>query len=551
MSESLIKGIIQSAELAELLSGVEIVLMDCDGAEKKRSESDSNGGWQISKPQAGDSLFFSKSGYISKTFTGTQIPEVVRLLDDRLIGYQDKLWFQPGENVSVYVHSSVSYKATLYRHGVKKVPVISFDRLSSSIQQIPDGFFVDSGINWKESFSYSIPVDVKPGLYSILLVDDNQSSFAIPMVVSTPCDNKTNNKLMVLASTSTWQAYNIWGGRSRYLNFEHCESDQQSKKPDTFSFKKLYIQFVRLVKKVLPNKLILLIRYYFNTSPEQALPWMFDRLSIRRPFTNCDLEGDKWDEPFINHLAGGEWRVLAWLERQGIEYNIMSCWELQNKPEMLKGNSALLISTHCEYWSCDMFKVVKQYHESNGLWIINLGGNTMFREIEHYDDGSLRLVSTSFKNSCSDETKLIGVRFTDLDYGTCAPYKAVDANHWVFDGADLNANANIFGENSLNRSISPINKRTNPGRPAQGGGLVGQGASGWETDKLSISAPKDFRLVAKGTNPDGGADMIVREPLSDRGGVFSASSIVFGGSLGVDPVCSKIVENVLSRCLKG
>jgi len=550
MSEPVINGLIKSAELATNLSDVLLVLVDSSGIEKEKSRSDRNGRWQITGPGPGESLRFSKTGFVTKTFSNSKIPDIIRLLDDRLIGYQNKLWFQPGENVEVQVHSAFRYKAILYRHGVEKLPVIRILDLSSQIQQVPDGYFVDTGIAWEKSFSYLIPENAKPGLYSLMLENDNQEYFAIPMIVSSPYSKVTGNKLLVLASTTTWQAYNIWGGRSRYLNYEIDNDEQSVKKTATSWVKRLYILLVRMVKKLLPNNAILLIRQFFNTRPEKVEPWMFERLSIRRPFTNCDLEVSDWKEPFINHLAGGEWRILAWLEKTGIDYDIVSCWELEYRPEIMKNHKAILFSTHCEYWSCEMFNNVKKYHEKEKLWIINLAGNTMFRQIEHFKDGSLRFVSSLFNKSCSDETKLIGVRFTDLDYGTCAPYKAMDINHWVFSGTNVDSDNNIFGEQSLNRGVFSTDPQTNTGRPAQGGSLTGNGASGWETDKVSITAPGDFKLVAKGMNPDGGADMVVREPSSDRGGVFSASSIVFGGSLGIDSVCSKVVENVLKKCLK-
>ena len=48
----------------------------------------------------------------------------------------------------------------------------------------------------------------------------------------------------------------------------------------------------------------------------------------------------------------------------------------------------------------------------------------------------------------------------------------------------------------------------------------------------------------------GGADMIVREPAGTRGGMFTASSITFGGSLLIDPVTSGIVKNAIAQALK-
>src|ERR1019366_6701557 len=90
-----------------------------------------------------------------------------------------------------------------------------------------------------------------------------------------------------------------------------------------------------------------------------------------------------------------------------------------------------------------------------------------------------------------------------------------------------------------------------PSRPGESPGLDGHGASGWETDKLSDTAPRDITVIAKGLNPFGGADMVVREPQGSRGGMFSASSITFGGSLLVDGVASQLVKNVLARAMEG
>jgi hypothetical protein len=261
------------------------------------------------------------------------------------------------------------------------------------------------------------------------------------------------------------------------------------------------------------------------------------------------LEFDDWKEPFTNHLGGGEWRLLAWLEENSFEYDIVSGAELHFNPSILSSYKAVVFSTHCEYWSCTMYKAVKSAHEKNGLWIINISGNTMYRQIEFYDDGATRCVSLLFAKTCADETKLLGVRFTNDDYGTCAPYIALIPDHWLFKNTLINGNNRIFGEKSLNQHTPTDIDDRNPGRPSANEPLKGQGASGWETDKLSSTAPRDFIVVAKGMNPDGGADMVVREPNGSRGGVFSASSIVFGASLSIDPVCSAVVKNLLNRVI--
>ena len=90
---------------------------------------------------------------------------------------------------------------------------------------------MESGLSWVPDVFLLNPPNVKPGLYSLLLESDNQHKFAIPFIVSTPKTNYgKDSKLLVLASTNTWQSYNLWGGRSRYRNFEEgCSSDFMDK----------------------------------------------------------------------------------------------------------------------------------------------------------------------------------------------------------------------------------------------------------------------------------------------------------------------------------
>jgi hypothetical protein len=197
-----------------------------------------------------------------------------------------------------------------------------------------------------------------------------------------------------------------------------------------------------------------------------------------------------------------------------------------------------------------MYAGLKKHHQDNGLWILNLSGNTMYREIEFYDDGSTRCVSLSFAHSCDDESKILGVRFTEDDLSTCAPYKIIKPDHWVFKNISDIKKSDVFGEISLNRSTPKKYSRYDPGRPGDRVGLVGSGASGWETDKRSRTAPKDLVLLAKGLNKNGGADMVIREPHGTRGGMFSASSITFGGCLLIDSVASELTKNVISKALR-
>lgn len=539
-------GKILGAELAAPIAGARVTFKNQEQSSVHQAISREDGYWCLETDEYEGLLHFSAQGFVDKHIPVKDCPNVVRLLEDNLIGYQDKLWFNPGEKVNAYIHSSNSYEAKLFRHGLKKECVLDCGKQCSFIQSIPNGFFVDNGVEWEPTLKYTIPYNARPGLYSLLLSSKEDEEFAIPMIVSTPSkSHNSRSKLLVLASTNNWLSYNIWGGRSRYRNFENQSSD------DFIGIDKpaLKSRLKSLIASILPVTVKEFIKHTLLKKSLEAKAWQFHRLSIKRPFTNCALEQNTVFAPFTNHLAAGEWRVLAWLEREGFEYDIISGYELHNNPDLVSKYKALIFSTHCEYWSRKMYEGVLKYHNNNGLWIINISGNTMYREVDFYKDGSHRCTSLRFSRSVADEAQLLGVRFSMSDYSTCAKYKITAPLHWAFKGIPVNPKFPYFGGMSLNQNTTKKTKRYDPGRPGLLNGLQGLGASGWETDKIANNAPSDMKLIAKGCNKSGGANMVVREPRGSRGGMFTASSLVFGGALLIDEVASMLVNNILERAL--
>ena len=217
-------GIVCSAETCFPLAQVQIEVTATNGGQKSL-ESDALGKWQIADLNSEEIIRFQKSGYVMKEYRATELPTKIRLLEKQLIGYQSKLWFQPGETIDVFIHSPQKYSARLCRHGETRERVLFLGEFPPQQQQVPDGNFVESGLDWSRSFTYQLPSDARPGLYSLLLRSEGSYDFAIPFVVSTPPSERgKSSKLLVLASTNNWQAYNIWGGRSRYRNLEANDS---------------------------------------------------------------------------------------------------------------------------------------------------------------------------------------------------------------------------------------------------------------------------------------------------------------------------------------
>jgi hypothetical protein len=250
------------------------------------------------------------------------------------------------------------------------------------------------------------------------------------------------------------------------------------------------------------------------------------------------------------HLAPAEWRLLAWLERERLDYDYYAETQLHFGQLDLDAYRVLIISTHPEYWSRQMYDRVKSWVFERGGRLVYLGGNGLNCDVEFVDEQTCiyrneddrrmrkanegaayrdRPLESRFHMRHESEASLVGVVYDDRAIMTAAPYRVVDAGHWVFEGTGLRDGI-LFGQASLHERV--------PG-----------GASGHETDKMSKSSPAGTRLLAKGTNPnEGGAEIVIVEPAG-RGAIFSVGSINWVSSVLVDEAVSQVTRNVMVKFL--
>jgi N,N-dimethylformamidase len=480
----------------------------------------------------------AKSGYGSKASTVEIGPQPIqfRLLADGLLGYMWPKWVRAGEVAEYRIHAIEQYQLTLWRYGIEKefVSMISWideHGPQANRQILPDADFTQTGVKWNSDGYPARPTIIAPdrsGLYYLWARTPSGRAFSFPWVVA-PAAPKA--RIAVLASTNTWNAYNSFGGRSNYINADR-----------------------------LPNTPVVNARQDLDRY-NKALPfgvWRpnddeFRPLSFDRPEPNNHL----FDDPQVSApvqgrvqcgQAPGEWRLYGWLEREGFEYDLYGEGHLHDGLLPLDSYRVLIIAVHPEYWSREMYLAVKKWVFERGGTLMYLGGNGLNCEIVFSKDGSMRCLShlhslhgemggkagdgsieyeSRMHRTLESEANLLGVVCTETGIMTAAPYRVIDASHWIFTGTGLN-NGDLFGKETLHERI--------PG-----------GASGHETDKRSASSPSNTALLAKGTNPDNGGSEIVMHEREHGGTVFSVGSITWCAALFVDENVSKITRNVLNR----
>ncbi len=234
------------------------------------------------------------------------------------------------------------------------------------------------------------------------------------------------------------------------------------------------------------------------------------------------------------HLPFEEKLLLAWLEQNNYAYDVITEYDLHKQPSLLKSYKTLVLNSHSEYWSKPMHDGFLSF-VNNGGNVLNLSANSLYwkvavkdKQIEVRKDYSRHTFVNEpgglWRNLSRPESRYLGVAYTRSGYGTFKPYKVTNAGHWIFKNTGLR-NGDLIGS----------------------AGVGNQSASGWETDKRTGYTPSNTVLLAKGTNPDnGGAEMVYYDTPSG-GGVFSAGSLTFTGSLAEDVKLAQVVKNVLGR----
>lgn len=474
----------------------------------------------------------AKPGFGSKRVTMTVDPHApyhFRLLSDCLLGYPWPKWVRSGEQAEFRVHSPEAYEIELWRYGqhkelCRKLGWYDEHGPRATVQITPDGDYTRTGVEWNKH-GYASPhhkqkvtAPDRSGLYYFHARTKSGAFFSFPWVVA---PDTPRQPLAVLASNITWNAYNAFGGRSNYINADAL--------PPTPTV----------------NARLELHRY---TNPDHAnyASDTYAPLSFERPeLINLVPENEQATNPIEGrtacHLAPAEWRLLAWLEREGFGYDYYGETQLNSGVLNLNDYRVLIISTHPEYWSRKMYFDLKSWVQERGGKLLYLGGNGLNCEVEFLDDFTITVHNGKERDNekngmesrlhprVESEANLLGVVFTATGIMTGAPFRVTNSSHWAFEGTGLKT-GDVFGEKSLHMRC--------PG-----------GASGHETDKVSKSSPKNVVKLARGMNPDdGGADLSMYETAS-QGAVFSAGSISWPASILVDDAVSRITKNVLTRFL--
>jgi len=416
-------------------------------------------------------------------------------------GYVWPLSAAPGEELKFFA-SGLAESVTIARHSTDAEGKVTHQPVASPTYQ---STFQKTnlqpwanGAGWKESFSVTVQDCWKPGIYSARFRSVQGADSYATFVVKPSGQGAPKSKVLVIANTNTWNAYNPWGGRGKY------------------------------------------------TVPAAA------RTSFLRPNPPAAPVGET-SEP--HHLARAEIWVTGFLDQSNIAFDVYTDADFDAGIPNLLQYEKIIIDTHPEYWSAKMYGNLVGYL-NNGGSLISLGGNSLYENAEFIADGTGLMflngiengprTAALLRNLGMPERSLLGVA-TEACAVDAAPYAVLKSSHPIFFGTNLVDGA-LIGAKGLSTRGGRYPSGAASGwetETSSGPGAMAQGCSGLSPMAPSSTLPGGLITLAKGTNSGTtGAEMIY---YSHPGGgfVYAVGSLTFPGALAIDPTLQQMVRNAI------
>lgn len=302
--------------------------------------------------------------------------------------YTNKLSYLPGELVQFHVNTSAkNFSLEIIKDGANPITVFKKENIPGKWQDTPKDCSV-KGCGWDALFEWTIPDDWDSAGYMVLAKAKNEAGEQVTQehfFIVLPKHPGKDKKMVLVAATCTWQAYNDWGGSSYYEGMYGENGDLYAPILSTQRpFGKGFI-------KVPPNA---------PRVPHDFIPppgWIPELI----PFTWAFANG------YSKYYAAAGWALyeklfVEWAEKNGYEFDIITQDELHKQPDILNNYKCAAFVGHDEYWSWEMRDTVDAFTEAGGK-IARFAGN-FFWQVRYEDDGKTMVC---YKYLAQDEDPIL------------------------------------------------------------------------------------------------------------------------------------------------
>ncbi|KAK5273276.1 hypothetical protein LTR96_002908 [Exophiala xenobiotica] len=293
--------------------------------------------------------------------------------------YSDQRVYSPGEVVHLHVSSNIStVRIRIYRDGLTQETYNIAEDVAVSFQTIPDRAY-EVGCSWPISSSWTIPKDAKSGGY---VVEVSDGSIATPRLLGhhffiIRADTHAPHTIALVAATSTWTAYNDFGGANHYFG---VNAGRPRGRSPILSTLRPWARGQIWLPPGVP-------RIVNETRPTAPGPARYEFVE------SAYMNG------YNKYYASAGWATFerpfcVWAERNGYDIDILTQDELHENPAALDSYKCVVFIGHDEYWSLKMRHTVDGYVERGGnvarfagnfMWQIRLENNCQRQVAYKYD----------------------------------------------------------------------------------------------------------------------------------------------------------------------
>ncbi len=497
--------------------------------------------------------------------------------------YTDRISYRAGETALLQVSSTAgTFALEIARDGAVETRVLEKGGLAARWQDTPDQCSAE-GCGWESAFELRIGDDWPSGAYRVTLTAQGRHGQPVRchhLFIVAPRADKKPGRILQVAATGTWLAYNTWGGSNHYQGITGPNRDQYS--PVVSTQRPWCRGFVALPPEAPRVPL------------EVAMP---PRTVPRYPHMEWAFATGHSKKYASAGWASYDSHFFRFAERAGYEIDLASQHELHFSPELLDGYDCVVFVGHDEYWTWEMRDAVDAYVEHGGH-AARFAGNFMWQtrledegrrqvcykyraraEDPVYQNGDVTRATTSWEapeigRPGAATFGLNATRGLYAGWGGCARgFPVYRPEHWAFAGTGiyygdvLGAESHVFGyevdglEHEVRGGLPYATDKDAP----EGLQILAVGMASQVEESADIAmedqflADEDGRFSAEvlyGTASDADLDrvkrsngMIVNFPRG-KGEVFHAGSCEWvAGLLRHDAMVEQVTKNVLNRYL--
>jgi hypothetical protein len=299
--------------------------------------------------------------------------------------YSDRFSYRPGETVRLQVSSTAPTVALeIIRDGGTESRVFTQTGIAARWQDTPEQCSVE-GCGWETTFEFRVGDDWPSGGYRLTLTADGRDGEPIcchHLLIVLPKPGRKPGRILQVAATGTWLAYNTWGGSNHYEGITGPNRNQYSpvvstQRPWCRGFVVLPPGAPRVPLEV--------------SMPPRTVP--------RYPHMEWAYATGHSKKYASAGWASYDSHFFRFAERAGYQVDLASQHELHFSPEILLDYDCAVFVGHDEYWTWEMRNAVDAFVDQGGH-AARFAGNFMWQT--RLEDEGRRQVCYKYRARAED-----------------------------------------------------------------------------------------------------------------------------------------------------